>query len=108
MIWQAQKQMWGISVEPLPQPFDVIANQIPKGVEYKILSPQSPERLPNFENRTLSDSPVILVLTEKEAALCFRFVDGRMDYASFNGSDPAFLNWVKDLFLFYWEKGKRA
>jgi hypothetical protein len=30
-----------------------------------------------------------------------------MDYAGFVGKDPAFLNGVKDLFLFYWDKGKR-
>lgn len=108
MIGEAKKYMWGISAEPLPQPFDAIASQIPKGVEYKILSPQPPIKLPNLENRTLTGSPVILALIEKEASLCFRFVDGRVDYASFIGNDPAFLNWVKDLFLYYWEKGKRA
>ena len=108
MIWAAQKFMWGISFEPLPQPFEEIASQIPKGVEYKILSPQPPVKLPNLENRTLAYSPVILVLTEAEAVLYFRFVDGRMDYASFSGSDPAFLNWVKDLFLYYWEKAKNS
>jgi predicted transcriptional regulator len=100
--------MWAVSPEPLlPQPFDEIAKQIPKGLEYRILSPQQPVRLPNLENRTLSDSPVILAFTEKEAALCFRFLDGRVDYAGFIGSEPTFLNWVKDLFLYYWEKGKR-
>jgi predicted transcriptional regulator len=62
----------------------------------------------NFENRTICDVPVILAVTEKDATLCFRFLDGRVDYASFSGSDPMFLNWVKDLFLYYWNKGKRA
>ncbi len=108
MIGQAEKYMWGISIEQLNQPFNDIAKQIAKGVEYKIISPQSPTKLPNLENRTLVDSPVILALTEKEAAICFRFVDGRVDYASFIGSDPTFLNWVKELFLYYWDKGKRA
>ena len=106
MIGKAEKFMWGISAEPLTQRFDEIANQIPKGVEYKILSPQPPAKLPNFENRILSDSPVILAITEKEAAICFRFVDGRVDYASFIGNDTIFLNWVKDLFLHYWNKGQ--
>ena len=108
VIWAAQKFMWGISFEPLTQTFEEIASQIPKGVEYKILSPQPPAKLPNLENRTLSYSPVILALTENEAILYFRFIDGRMDYASFNGTDSAFLNWVRDLFLYFWDKGKRA
>lgn len=104
IIAEAKKYMWGISIEPMPQSFDEIAKQIPQGVEYRILSPQPPAKLPNLENRTLAAIPLIFAVTEKEAAVCFRFVDGRVDYASFSGSDPAFLNWVKDLFLYYWDK----
>jgi len=107
LIGEAQHHMWAVSPEPLPQPFEEIAKQIPKGVEYKILSPQLPAKFSNLENRTFSDCPAIFALTEKEAALCLRFLDGRVDYAGFIGSDPTFLNWVKDLFLYYWEKGKR-
>ena len=108
MIGEAQQYMWGVSPEPLPQSFDAIAKQIPKGVEYKILSPQPPAKLPNLENRTLSDIPAIMALTEKEAGISFRFIGGRTDYAGFFGKDPGFLNWVKDLFLYYWDKGKRS
>ncbi|MFB3888481.1 MAG: helix-turn-helix transcriptional regulator [Candidatus Bathyarchaeia archaeon] len=108
IIGEAQRYMWGISPEPLPQPFDVISKQIPKGAEYKILSPQPPARFPNLENRTLADYPAVFALTEKEAAFSFRFTDGRPDYAAFFGNDPLFLDWVKDLFLHYWEKGKRT
>ena len=108
MIGEAQQYMWGISPEPLPQSFDAIAKEIPKGVEYKILSPQPPAKLPNLENRTLSDIPAIMALTEKEAGISFRFIGGRTDYAGFFGKDPVFLNWVKDLFLYYWNKGMRV
>jgi predicted transcriptional regulator len=108
LIGEAKQYMWGISPESLPQPFDAIAKQIPKGVEYRILSPQPSTKLSNLENRTLTDGSAILALTEKEATVCFRFVDGRVDYAGFIGDDPTFLNWVKDLFLYYWDKGKRA
>jgi predicted transcriptional regulator len=108
MIGEAQQYMWGVSPEPLPQSFDAIAKQIPTGVEYRILSPQPPAKLSNFENRTLTDVPAIMALTEKEAGVSFRFIGGRTDYAGFYGKDPIFLNWVKDLFLYYWNKGKRA
>jgi predicted transcriptional regulator len=108
MISGAQRYMWGVSPEPLPQPLDAIAKQIPKGVEYKFLSPQPPARLPNLENRTLNDIPAIMALTEKEAGISFRFIEGRVDYAGFFGKDPIFLNWVKDLFLYYWDRGKRS
>jgi predicted transcriptional regulator len=108
IIEAAQQYMWGISPEPLPTPLDVVSKQIPKGVEYRILSPQPPAKFPNFEHRTLSDSPAGFALTEKEAAVSFWFNDGRVDYAAFFGNDPTFLNWVKDLFLYYWDKGKQV
>jgi predicted transcriptional regulator len=108
LIGEAKQYMWAVSPEPLPQPFEEIARQIPKGVEYRILSPQPPVKLANLENRTFSNCPAIFALTEKEAALCLRFPDGRVDYAGFIGSDPTFLNWIKDLFLYYWDKGKRC
>lgn len=94
--------------EPLPLSFDEISKQIPKGAEFRILSPQPPVKLPNLENRTLSDVPVIMAITAKEATVCFRFIGGRVDYAGFSGNDPIFLKWVKDLFLYYWDKGKRT
>lgn len=108
MIREAQKYMWGISVEPIIPSFDTVAKQIPKGVDYRFLSPQPPAKLPNLENRTLSEIPIMLALTEKEAGVSFPFFGGRTDYAGFYGKDPIFLNWAKDLYLYYWEKGKRA
>ena len=108
LIGEAEQFMWAVSSEPVPSPFSEVAKQIPKGVEYRILSPQPPVRMPRLESRCLSDVPVILAVTEKEATLSFRFIEGRVDYACFSGSDPLFLNWVKELFLYYWNKGKRA
>jgi predicted transcriptional regulator len=108
IIGEAEQFMWGISPEPLPETVDAVSKQIPKGVDYRILSPQPPAKLPKLENRTLSDVPVVMAITEKEATLCFRFLGGRVDYACFSGKDSVFLNWIKDLFLYYWSKGKRT
>ncbi len=107
LIGEAEKFMWGVSPEPLPKDFQTMSEQVPKGVEYRVLSPQPPTKLRNLENRTLLDPPVIFAVTEKEAVVCFRFADGRVDYAGFFGSDPTFLGWVRDLFLYYWDKGKQ-
>jgi predicted transcriptional regulator len=107
MIGDATQFMWAVSPEPVPQTFDEISKQIPKGAEYRILSPQPPVKLANLENRTYSNPPAIMAITEKEAVICFRFKEGRVDYAGFTGKDPAFLNWTKDVFLYYWNKGKR-
>ena len=107
LIGEAKRFMWAVSPEPVPQAFDAISKQISKGAEYRILSPQPPIKLPNLENRTFSEPPAIMVVTEKEAVVCFRLIGGKVDYAGFFGKDPAFLNWAKDLFLHYWNKGKR-
>ena len=61
-----------------------------------------------LEMKGLSDLPAIVVLTEKEGAIYFRQVGGRVDYAGFYGKHPTFLNWVKDLFQYYWDRGKRV
>jgi predicted transcriptional regulator len=107
LIGEAEKFMWAVSPEPVPQAFDEISKQIPKSAEYRILSPQPPVKLSNLENRTLTEPPVVMVVTEKEAGICFRFKEGRVDYAGFFGKDPAFRNFIKDLFLYQWNKGKR-
>ena len=49
-------------------------------------------KLPNLENRTLSEPPAIMVVTEKEAVICFHLVGGKVDYAGFFGKDAMFLN----------------
>ena len=59
------------------------------------------------EIRSMEDLPFNVAMSEKEAGISFQFLDGRVDYVSFVGKDPVFVNWVKDLFLYYWEKGNR-
>ena len=104
VIGEAKQFMWGISPESLLQPLDAISKQIPKGCEYRVLSPQPPMKTPSLENRTLFDPPLIMALTEKYAAVCFRQIGGKVDYASFFGDDIAFHGWARDLFLYLWEK----
>src|SRR3989304_5562883 len=115
---EAEQYTWGMreanSVEAMVPVFD---EQIRKGVKFKDICPESDlseyriwsEKWKNIEGRGLavSDIPATILLTEKEALICLRFNGGRMDFAGFFGNDPLFLNWVKDLFLYYWEKGKR-
>ncbi len=107
MIGEAKQYMWGAIPEPPPETFDQIAQQIPKTVQFKIISPLPPAKFANIENRNLPNIPAILGVTEKEAVVCFRFTGGRVDHAGFFGKDPVFLNWVKDLFLHYWDTAKR-
>jgi predicted transcriptional regulator len=117
MFLEAEQFAWGL-VEHGRGPelmIPVMNERVRKGVKVKMLTPESflstaipPAKVPNYEVRGLSDIPAIMAVTEKEAAVYFSLVGGRMDYAGFHGKDPIFLNWVKDLFLYYWDKGKRT
>ena len=117
MFMEAEQYAWGLVEHGSgPELMSPIMNErIRKGVKVKMLIPESflptaipPAKVPDYEVRGLSDIPAIMAVTEKEAAVCFSLVGGRMDYAGFYGKDPIFLNWVKDLFLYYWDKGKRV
>jgi predicted transcriptional regulator len=114
---EAERYAWGIGEGTIPAFMTPVMNQrVQQGVEVKMLVLE--ERLPknasltampkNVELRGLSDLPALLVLTEKYASVCFRQIGGKMDYAGFLGNDSAFHNWVRDLFLYYWEKSKRC
>jgi predicted transcriptional regulator len=114
---EAEEYGWGIAEGTIPERMGPIMDErIRKGVKLRFLIPETrfpisanpSQPIKNLEMRGLSELPAIVVLTEKEGAVCFRQVGGRVDYAGFIGKDGMFLNWVKDLFLYYWDKGKRA
>jgi predicted transcriptional regulator len=116
-LMEAEQYGWGIAEGTIPEHMGPIMDaQIQKGLKLKFLIPENslpanvspPAMVRNLEVRCLSDLPVLVVLTEKEGSVCFRQVGGKMDYTGFSGKDPAFLTWVKDLFLYYWDKGKKA
>lgn len=102
MIGEAKEYLWTISPETPMQQIEDISKAVPKGCEYRILSPQLPKKLANLENRTFLNPPVIMAISEKQAAVCFRLIGGKVDYASFFGDDKAFRVWASDLFMHYW------
>jgi predicted transcriptional regulator len=117
MFMEAEQHGWALAEGHIPAFIGpIMAERAEKGLKLKFLIPEStltadadssaaPPK--NTEVRILPEIPVIVGLTEKEAAVCLRLIGGQMDYAGFYGKDPIFLNWAKDLFLHYWEKGKR-
>jgi predicted transcriptional regulator len=113
----AEEYGWGIGEGTVPENMGpVMSERIQKGVKLRLLLPENrlsvtanpPSAVKNLELRSIPELPALIVLTEKEALVSFRNIDGRMDYAGFSGTDPIFHNWVRDLFLYYWEKGKRT
>jgi len=114
MFSEAEKYAWAVGEKLLESLGPVMARPVSKGVKFRFMGCES--RLPNFnhipgeaahiELRTLTDAPISIVCTEKEAIICLPSTEGRMDYAAFNGKDQTFINWARDLFLYYWDKGK--
>lgn len=113
---EAEKYMWGGGAE---QPLNVrnaLQEGISKGVKYKFLFPKQfiPKELtiPGLaqaaELRSIEDLPFNVTMNEKEAGISFQLADGRVDYVSFVGKDPVFVNYVKDLFQYYWDKGNKV
>ena len=106
ILGEAEEYIWGIGEGRFTENMGKITTkQSVGGVECRVLSPLPPAKERNLENRTLLDVPVVMALTEKEALVCLRFADRRMDYAGFLGNDTVFLSWVRDLFRYYWDRG---
>jgi predicted transcriptional regulator len=114
---EAKQYAWGIGEGTIPGQMTSIMNQrVDEGLQVKMLISQ--QRLPsgvsmppmpkNVELRGLWELPAIVVLTEKVAGICFYQIDGKVDYMGFFGGEATYHNWVKDLFLYYWEKGTRT
>ena len=111
---EAEKHAWAMGERLLESLGPAMTDPISKGVKFRFMGCEN--RLPNFnhvhgeaqhiELRTLTDAPITIVYTEKEACICLPSTERRMDYAAFYGKDQMFVNWARDVFLYYWDKGK--
>lgn len=113
---EAEEYAWGISERGGVQDHldPLVDKQIEEGLPFRLLVPETvlPEALSenpskNIKIRGFKESPVVLVLNEKEAMVFFKFKGGRQDYAGFYGDDLVYMNWVRDLFNYYWDRGTR-
>ena len=113
MFIETKEFGWGLAEGVVPELMGpIMADHMRQGRKFKFIVPQAkmpagPADLPGMEIRSLSQVPAVVAITEKEAAFCLRTFDGKMDYSAFYGCDPVFLGWAKDLFNYFWEKGKR-
>ena len=110
VLSEAEEFAWMVGEGHIPElMLPIMEEKVRKGLKLKILTLESlvVPNTQNVETRGLPLIPVVIVLTEKESLVCFRFIEGRVDYAGFFGKDGKFRDWVRDLFLYYWEKGSR-
>ena len=113
MFIAAKDYAWGIAEGRIPELMNPIMDEkIRKGLKIKMIIEETllnkvpPIKMSNVEIRGIKEIPAIMASTEKAATMCFRFNNGRLDYGGFYGTDTAFLNWVKDLFEYYWQTAK--
>lgn len=111
---EAEKFSWGIAEGTIPSNMGSIMEQkLKKGIKMRFIIPENrfqinetAPKVKNLEVKGISELPVVMGFTEKEGAVCFRQVGGKIDYVGFYGNDLNFMSWVEDLFLYYWDKGK--
>ena len=113
---RARRYAWGVGQGSIPNNIiNIMHEQVRSGIEVRMIisginpSPRgnAVEEPRNAEIRVLSDCPVMIALTERDAVVTFRQIGGKVDYAAFVGDDPVFHDWVRDVFLYYWGLAKR-
>jgi len=111
VFMEAEQFSWGMAEGEIPELMAPIMDErLRHGVRMRYIVPE--RMLPprdevaglegRLEVRGVPEIPAIIGVSEKAAAVCFRFTDGRMDYAGFFGRDPEFIGWAVDLFEHYW------
>ncbi len=117
MIRQAERFVWTLHDKGLDAMGPIMLERYSSGVksfkfmfaEKLLASSDRPSRgRPEVEERTLPEIPAIIVCTEKESTVCLLSAQGRADYTGFFGKDSMFRKWTNDLFLHFWNNGKRV
>ena len=109
LIWILSDQILTSSIQPLDEklkgPFDlrIVLPETMFPPENKFNNPSTKA---GVQARALQKIDVMIMVTEKYAVICLPNRNGRKDYTGFNGTDPKFLKWCRDLFLHYWEQAK--
>ncbi|HEY9753589.1 MAG TPA: hypothetical protein V6C97_00355 [Oculatellaceae cyanobacterium] len=116
LLTAAQEHIWVMTPRAMGHLTKISAVKLAEGV--KIRSIMNEENRPtknslpvskNVERRLIQEVPVILIITEKEASVSFSASKADLSAgfaSSFFGSDPVFLRWANDLFLYYWALAK--
>jgi len=129
MLGRAEQYVWTATDQYLPSQAPYFQKALERGITmrnidapYSIPPQEQPEEWerPEFEGvlnrarakgqleeRLLDGLDVYLFMSEKEvAAVAFPLPDGRFDYAGFSSSDGRAIQWCRDLYEHYWQKGR--
>jgi len=116
MIQEAQEYVWILSDQILMSTLPFLERAVKLGVEFRVILPEGLIPPPGFKPipaitkvikmRTLERVDVGITMSEKEAAVAFPPIDGKMDYLEFRSTDERSHKWCRDLFLYCWEGAK--
>lgn len=121
MMQKAQEYIWTLSNQILMSALPIIEKAInEKGIEFRSILPESIVPPREYAVRRLDRThsslallrytkrvDAIIILTEKQSAFSLPDLQGRIDYRGLSGKgDPRFHQWVKDLYLYYWNNAK--
>jgi predicted transcriptional regulator len=117
---EAEQYVWILTDQVMTASISMIMKGSERGIRFKIMLPEQlrlpsgfelPEPGPTspIEIRRLREVNVCIVMNEKLAGLCLPETEGKIDFsAGFASRKPGFHKWCRDLFLQYWEEGKKA
>ena len=115
LIKGAEDHLWVMVPQFMPSLSKVAGEKLPKGLKIRCINNEQLSETSRkymlmgkgVERKCLPAVPVYILATEKEASVCLPLADQQMDVATFFGNDKSFMKWVNDLFLHYWDQGKK-
>ncbi len=115
-IQESQQFTWILSDQILSSSIPTLMEKVKHPFDLRIILPDTmfppenqsrlPLSIPSIQKRTLPKVDAIILITEKYAVFCPPNANGKKDYTGLGGTDPKFLKWCKDLFLYYWAQAK--
>lgn len=114
IIKNAEEHVWTMTNQVLAPHGNAVKEKLSSGIMFRSLHPKDmlavemdySEFGDCVQRRYLQETPVIMVITEKRAIICFPFIGGNPDIAAFISEDPTFKKWTTDLYQHYWEQAK--
>lgn len=114
MMKESNEFVWVLTDQAMTVHSDVMLERTAKGVKFRSLiherlieSSQVRVFGKNVERRLLQVIPALVVITEKEGFFSLLDINGKIAPKGFFGTDPVFMKWVTDFYLYYWNQTSR-